>query len=66
MQTETMSQVIDLVNSEAGRLGDFLAGLEQGQWSAPSACEGWVAGDVAAHLAQGGHLGRFHHPGRCR
>jgi uncharacterized protein (TIGR03083 family) len=54
MQTETMSQVIDLVNSEAGRLGDFLAGLEQGQWLAPSACEGWVAGDVAAHLAQGG------------
>ena len=54
METETMSQVIELVNSEAIRLGEFLAGLEQGQWSVPSACEGWTAGDVVAHLAQGG------------
>lgn len=54
MQPETMSQVIELVNSEAVRLGDFLAGLDQGGWSAPSACAGWAAGDVVAHLSQGG------------
>ena len=54
MQAKTMSQVIELVNSEAVRLGNFLAGLDQGSWSAPSACAGWTAGDVVGHLSQGG------------
>ena len=50
MATVQMSEVIQLVNSEATRLGDFLSGLDEREWSRDSACEGWVIGDVLAHL----------------
>jgi len=53
MATNQMSEVIQLVNSEATRLGDFLSGLDERAWSHPSACEGWVIGDVVAHLTAG-------------
>ena len=46
--------LIQTVNNEANRLGDFLTGLDQQMWSRYSACEGWVIGDVVAHLAGGG------------
>ena len=51
MATDQMTEVIKLVNSEATRLGDFLSGLDDRAWSLDSACEGWVVGDVVAHLA---------------
>ena len=45
--------LIQTVMNEATRLGDFLAGLDESAWSRDSACEGWVIGDVVAHLAGG-------------
>ena len=50
-QTDLLNQT---VMNEATRLGDFLAGLDESAWSRDSACEGWVIGDVVAHLAGGG------------
>ena len=51
MASDQMASVIDLVNSEASRLRDFLAGLDERAWSQDSACAGWKVGDVVAHLA---------------
>ena len=51
MATREMTEVIDLVNSEAARLGDFLTDLGEQSWSRDSACQGWKVGDVVAHLA---------------
>ena len=51
MASNQMTSVIDLVNSEASRLRDFLAELDERAWSQDSACAGWKVGDVAAHLA---------------
>ena len=53
MAATPMKEVINLVNGEASRLGAFLSGLSDQDWSRPSACEGWVIGDVVAHLAGG-------------
>ena len=53
MVTMQMNDVIGLVGSEAGRLGNFLSGISEQEWSRQSACEGWVIGDVAAHLSGG-------------
>ena len=53
MQTNQMADVIDLVNSEATRLGDFLSGLDEQEWTQDSACEGWSIGDVVGHLSSG-------------
>ena len=46
-----MQEAIDLVNSTADRLLQFLSGLDLQQWSASSACEGWTVADVAGHLS---------------
>jgi len=32
---------------------DFIEGLTDEQWNAPSRCEGWTAGDVARHVVGG-------------
>jgi len=32
------------------RLAALLAGLDEGQWEAPSRCEGWACRDVVSHL----------------
>ncbi len=53
MTTYPMLSVIDLVNSEARRLGDFLASLTESNWFHDSACDGWKVGDVVAHLTVG-------------
>ena len=53
MAATPMKEVITLVNSEASRLGEFLSGLSAPDWSRQSACEGWVIGDVVAHLTGG-------------
>jgi len=53
MADTPMNEVINLVNSEASRLGEFLSGLRGQDWSRQSACEGWVIGDVVAHLTSG-------------
>ena len=45
-----MQDTIGLVNSTAARLREFLSGLDDGQWSANSACEGWTVADAAAHV----------------
>ena len=45
--------LIQTVNNEATRLGDFLTGLDEQMWTRDSACESWVIGDVVAHLAAG-------------
>ena len=54
MATNPMSELIELVNSEASRLGGFLSQLDEASWSRDSACEGWKVGDVLGHLASGG------------
>ena len=40
MAATPMTEVINLVNSEASRLGEFLSGLSPQDWSRQSACEG--------------------------
>ena len=39
-----------LVGSESARLLGYFRGLSAADWGAPSACEAWSNGDVAAHL----------------
>ena len=51
MVVNPMTTLIDLVNAEAGRLADNLAGMKQESWSEDSACQGWKIGDVVAHLS---------------
>ena len=53
MASNQTDLLIQTVMNEATRLGDFLAGLDESAWSRDSACEGWVIGDVVAHLAGG-------------
>ena len=53
MVTMQMNGVIGLVGSEAARLGNFLSGMSEQGWSRQSACDGWVIGDVVAHLSGG-------------
>ena len=53
MTTVEMKGMIDLVNFESDRLGEFLSGLDERAWSLDSACEGWEMGDVVAHLSAG-------------
>src|SRR4029450_4655100 len=48
-----MTEVIELISAEASQLRDFLAHLGPEAWASPSACAGWVIGDVVAHLTQG-------------
>ena len=50
MATSQMTDLIHLIKSEASRLRDFMAGLDEDSWSARSACDGWRLRDVAAHL----------------
>ena len=45
-----MKDTIELVNSTASRLQDFLSGLDEPQWAANSACQGWTVADVTAHV----------------
>jgi uncharacterized protein (TIGR03084 family) len=44
--------VFDDLGAEQDRLEDILAGLDEAQWLAPSAAEGWTVADVVLHLAQ--------------
>jgi uncharacterized protein (TIGR03084 family) len=44
--------VFEDLGAEQDRLEDILAGLDEAQWLAPSAAEGWTACDVVLHLAQ--------------
>lgn len=45
-------ELAKLATEEPHRLERFLTGLAPEDWSRPSACEGWLVADVAAHLAQ--------------
>ena len=51
MAVNTMTTLIDMVNAEAGRLANHLAGMKAESWSQDSACQGWKIGDVVAHLS---------------
>ena len=44
--------VFEDLGAEQDRLEDILAGLDEAQWLAPSAAEGWTVTDVVLHLAQ--------------
>jgi uncharacterized protein (TIGR03084 family) len=44
--------VFDDLAAEQDRLEGILAGLDEGQWTAPSAAAGWTVADVVLHLAQ--------------
>ena len=48
-----MTEVVELIRAEASQLQDFVAGLRSEEWSRPSACAGWMVGDVFAHVTQG-------------
>jgi uncharacterized protein (TIGR03083 family) len=50
---DSLTETVRLVETEASRTRDFLAGLEEVQWSWDSSCEGWTVADVAAHLSAG-------------
>ena len=40
----------DLQDEECARLRSWFGGMGEGDWSTPSACEGWSRRDVLAHL----------------
>ena len=44
--------VFDDLGAEQDRLEAVLAGLDEAQWLAPSAAQGWTVADVVLHLAQ--------------
>jgi uncharacterized protein (TIGR03084 family) len=44
--------IFDDLEAEQDRLEDILAGLDDGQWGAASAADGWTVCDVVLHLAQ--------------
>lgn len=46
----TLTSRIDLFETEARALLDFLAGIPQESWGADSACAGWTVADVIGHL----------------
>ena len=46
----TSNQRVSTVRSESDRMGRYLATLSAPSLSQPSACEGWRASDVVAHL----------------
>ena len=50
--------VLDLFPEERAALLDLLAGLRGEEWGRPTACPGWSAKDVAAHLL-GDDVGRL-------
>jgi len=50
-----VAAVDEILSDLAGQheeLDDLLAGLDDGDWSRPSACEGWSVADVVVHLTQ--------------
>ena len=42
-----------LLDTEAGRLDEFLSGLGESGWTPASRCAGWTVRDVLGHLAAG-------------
>src|SRR5919106_2725204 len=52
MDSRETGHMIQLVESEATSLHQFLAKLSPEEWLQSSACAGWVVADVAAHLTQ--------------
>ena len=50
---DSLTETVRLVEIEASRTRDFLAGLNESDWSRDSSCEGWTVADVAAHLSAG-------------
>lgn len=48
----------DVLDGEAARLETYLNGLDDAGWAAPSRCDDWTVGEVAAHLAA---VEQYHH-----
>ena len=46
------TEIFDDLTDEFDRLEEILDGLDQSQWLAPSAADGWSVADVVLHLAQ--------------
>jgi len=44
--------IFDDLEAEQDRLEGILSGLDEAQWTAPSAASGWSVADVVLHLAQ--------------
>jgi uncharacterized protein (TIGR03084 family) len=51
MVAEVEEILADLAHQHA-ELDEILAGLDEGGWALPSACEGWSVADVVVHLTQ--------------
>jgi uncharacterized protein (TIGR03084 family) len=47
-----MDVVVDALAAQQEELSSLLGGLADGQWRAPTRCEGWEVSDVVLHLAQ--------------
>jgi uncharacterized protein (TIGR03083 family) len=45
------TEVIEGLRDELARFEDLVRGIDAQAWDRPSRCEGWTAGDVAAHVA---------------
>lgn len=45
------AEAVELGRVEYRRFADLVAGLDPGDWSAPTECEGWTVRDLAGHLA---------------
>ncbi|MFX0577607.1 maleylpyruvate isomerase family mycothiol-dependent enzyme [Nocardia nepalensis] len=46
----TDTEVRKAIEAERGELADLLAGLDGGQWDAPTLCAGWRVREVVAHM----------------
>ena len=44
--------IFEDLEAEQDRLDGILAGLDEAQWTSPSAAAGWTVADVVLHLAQ--------------
>jgi uncharacterized protein (TIGR03083 family) len=47
---DALESLVQLVQSEAKHLEEYLATLSPEAWARPSACERWEVGDVVGHL----------------
>lgn len=47
-----MDDVVTALRDQVGELDALVSGLDDGDWSVPSACHGWSLADVLVHLAQ--------------
>ncbi|MEX5297557.1 maleylpyruvate isomerase family mycothiol-dependent enzyme [Kocuria sp. CPCC 205292] len=59
MEPSSRKDLWAAVHAERARLAEDLAGLDRGQWAAPSLCGRWTVEDVVAHLTAAASTGRL-------